>query len=65
MLIVQAVLGEVVGKKAAAVSQFNTKSNIEVAKLQIFDGAANKVSGFLIVYKLYIRMRMRETPVKK
>jgi len=65
MLIAQAGLEEVVEKKAVAVSQLNTKSNIEVAKLQMFDGAANKVSGFLIVYKLYIRMRMREIPVEK
>ena len=65
MLIAQAGLEEVVEKKAVAVSQLNTKSNIEVAKLQMFDRAANKVSGFLIVYKLYIRMRMREIPVEK
>jgi len=47
------------------VPQSNTGSNIEVGKLQMFDGTVNKVSGFLIVYRLYIRMRMRDVAVKE
>ena len=48
------------------VSQPNTESNVEVVKLQMFNGAANKILGFLIVYRLYIRMRrMRDTEVKE
>ena len=48
------------------VSQPNTESNVEVVKLQMFNGAANKILGFLIVYRLYIRMRrMRDAEVKE
>ena len=36
----------------------------EVAKLQIFDGTMTRVAGFIIVCKLYIRMRMREEMVE-
>ena len=36
-----------------------------MAKLQIFNRVVNKVSGFLMAYRLYIRMRIRETTVKK
>ena len=35
-------------------SSWSGRSSIEVAKLQMFDRAANKVSGFLIVYKCHI-----------
>ena len=43
----------------------NTKSSIEVAKLQAFDKTAGKILGFLTVCKLFIRMRMRGDSVKK
>ena len=36
----------------------------EVAKLQIFDGTSLKVAGFIMVCKLYIRIRMREELVE-
>ena len=36
------------------------RGGIEVAKPQIFDGMLLKVAEFIIAYKLYIRMRMRE-----
>jgi len=45
--------------------QFNTRSNIEVAKPQTFNREAGKISGFLMTYRLYIRIRMREGVVKK
>lgn len=45
----------VVGQEVAA-SGFNTKSNIKVAKLPT---NTSKVLDFLIVCKLYIKMRMR------
>jgi len=37
----------------------------EVAKPQTFDGTLSKVSGFVRAYKLYIRMRLRESPVEE
>ena len=45
--------------------QSSTESIIKVAKPQTFNGEARQVSGFLIVYKLYIRMRIREVIVEK
>ena len=36
----------------------------EVAKPQIFDGTSSKVAGFVSVYKLYIRMKLREETVE-
>ena len=54
------------GEVKLVVSQPNTESNVEVVKLQMFNGAANKILGFLIVYRLYIRMRrMRDAEVKE
>jgi len=38
----------------------NTRSNIKVTKPQMFNRKAGKISDFLIAYKLYIRMRMRD-----
>ena len=38
---------------------------MEVAKSQTFNKAARNVSKFLIVYKLFIRMKMREKVVEK
>jgi len=37
----------------------------EVAKLQVFDGAPGKILGFVIVCRLYIRMRIRKVAVKE
>jgi len=47
------------------IPQPNIGSNIEVAKLQTFNREAGKVLEFLIIYRLYIRMRMREAIVEK
>jgi len=38
---------------------------IEVAKPQVFDGAPEKVSGFVTVYRLYLRIRMRGVAVEE
>ena len=48
-----------------AIPQPNTGSNIEVAKLQTFNGKISKILGFLTICKLYIRIRMREMVVEE
>jgi len=40
-------------------------SNIEVAKPLVFNRETSKVIGFVIAYKLYLRMRMREALLKE
>ena len=39
--------------------------SIEVVRLQVFDGASAKVSGFVTAYKLYIRIKMREVAMEE
>jgi len=53
------------GEREVVVSQPNTRSNIKVAKPQIFNGVANKFSGFLITCRLYIRMRMKNMVIEE
>ena len=36
----------------------------EVAKPQIFDGTSSRVSGFILVCKLYFRIKLREESVE-
>ena len=43
----------------------NTRSNIKVSKLPIFNENTSKVSDFITVYRLYIRMKIRDVSVKK
>ena len=35
-----------------------------MAKPQIFDSTSSKVTEFIMAYKLYIRMKLREEPVE-
>jgi len=46
-------------------SRPNTRLNVDVAKPPTFSGDISKILGFLMVYKLYIRMKMRNVLVEK
>ena len=48
-----------------SVLQPNTRSNTKVAKPSVFDRIAGKVLRFLIVYELFVRMKMRNNTVKE
>ena len=48
----------------AGIFWHNTGSNIEVARLQIFNRKAGKVLEFLIAYRSYIKIRMREATIE-
>ena len=43
----------------------NMGSHMEVAKLAIFNGEAEKVRGFVIACRLYLRMKMKEAIVEE
>ena len=43
----------------------NARSNIKVPKLQIFNEKTGKVSGFLMAYKLFIRIKMRKMTIEE
>jgi len=60
-IITQARLGGTEG--AAVFVQPNTQ--VEVVRLQEFDGSSGKVAGFIIAYKLYIYIKMRGVSVEE
>ena len=41
------------------------RASAEVTKLQVFDGIPGKILDFIMVCKLYLRMRMREVVVEQ
>ena len=43
----------------------NIGSQMEVAKLAIFNGEAGRVGGFVIACRLYLRIKMREVIVNE
>jgi len=43
----------------------NVGSHMEMARLSIFSGEVGKVGGFIMAYKLYLRMKMREAPLEE
>lgn len=54
-----------VGAGEGVIEGSNTGSNIKVAKPLVFNEKAGKVGGFIIAYKLYLRMRMRGVSVEE
>jgi len=56
---IQALIAE------GAIKRSNTGSNIEVAKPPVFNGEVGRVEGFITVYRLYLRMRIREAIVEE
>ena len=55
------------GRGAAAVegSDPNIGFNIKIAKPLMFNKKASKVAGFIIAYRLYLRMRIRGVLVEE
>jgi len=51
----------IAGGKEEEVQRVNT----EVAKPQVFDRSSEKVPGFAMVCKLYLRMKIREIAVEE
>jgi len=49
----------------AAVLRPNIRISLEVVKPQVFDGITEKVLGFVIVCKLFLRIRIREDTVEE
>ena len=59
-------MGGVRGTEAErGITGSNIGPQIEVAKLPIFNGEAGKVGEFITAYRLYLRMKMRETTVEE
>ncbi len=48
-----------------ATEESNTGFNIEVAKPLVFSREVEKMEEFITVYRLYLRMKMREAAVEK
>jgi len=65
---IQALLvaaGAGAGREEWAAPEVNRGYQMEVAKPAIFSGKAGKVGGFITAYRLYLRMKMRETTVEE
>ena len=43
----------------------NTRSNIEIAKLLVFNREVGKIGGFITVCKLYLRIKIREAKMEE
>jgi len=60
-----AALTAQVGEAAERGVGGGTSAATEVVKPQTFDKTPSKVSGFIGAYKLYMRMRLRESSVEE
>jgi len=61
---IQALLAEG-GRGTGGAMGSNARPKVEVATPAIFNGEMGKVGGFVTAYKLYLRMKMRETTVEE
>ena len=61
ILITEGAIVEVEG----VIERSNTETNIEIAKPPAFNEEAGKVGGFITVYRLYLRMKIRWAMVEK
>ena len=43
----------------------NTRSNIEVAKLPVFSREVEKIEGFIIAYRLYLKIKIRSMTMEE
>jgi len=66
---IQALLAIAGGAGTRGAERTTTGSNMgphmEMAKLAIFNGEVGKVGGFIIVYRLFLRMKLREATVEE
>ena len=47
------------------IEKLNTRSNMKMAKPLIFNREVEKIGGFITVYRLYLRIKMREVTTKE
>jgi len=47
------------------ITQPNTRSNVDIVKLPMFSREINKILGFLMACRLFIRMKIRNELVKE
>jgi len=59
------VAGGGTGSAERGITGSNMGSHIEVAKPAIFNREVGKVEGFVIVCRLYLRMKMKEATVEE
>jgi len=62
---IQALLATGAEAGAGVIEGSNTGSNIKMAKPLVFNEKAGKVGGFIIAYKLYLRIRIRGVLVEE
>ncbi len=60
-----ATAGGVTDGAERGAAEVNRRYQMEVAKPAIFSGEAGKVEGFIIVCRLYLRMKMRKATVEE
>ena len=60
-----AARGGVEEGETAIAPRSNTGSSVDVAKPPTFNRDVSKISGFLTAYRLYIRIKMRNTSIKE